>query len=191
LPGFSITIAGAAHDADYFRTCIAPQVEKLRGMGMHVDVRNEFLPEEALGALFAEHSAIVLPYTRQFAAQSGVAFMALAHETPIIASEVGGLRDLFDEFKIGATFADSSARALSSTIKEFFERKSCDEVAEQLHAARTHYSWASAADVMIAAYGISPARADVPHRIVPSPIFHEPPAFETPAARNKRLHVGG
>ena len=122
LPGFSITIAGAAHDAEYFRTCIAPQVEKLRSRGILVDVRNKFLPEDALGDLFAEHSAIVLPYTQQFAAQSGVAFMALAQETPVIASEVGGLRDLFDEFQIGATFANPSPEALSSTIKEFFAR---------------------------------------------------------------------
>ena len=157
LPGYSVTIAGAEHDPEYFRTCIAPQVEKLRGMGRNIDVRKQFLPEEALGALFAEHSAIVLPYTQQFAAQSGVAFMALAHETPMIASEVGGLRDLFSEFDIGATFRDLTPVALASTIRNFFEGKSSEEVADQLYAARNHYSWSAAAEATLSGYGITPA----------------------------------
>jgi len=159
LPDYSITIAGAEHDPEYFRTCIAPQVEKLRSRGVHVDVRKQFLPEDALGPLFAEHSAIILPYTQQFAAQSGVAFMALAHETPVIASEVGGLRDLFSEFEIGTTFSELSPVALASTIRKFFDRESCDQIAEQLRAARNHYSWSSAAEATIAGYGLTPALA--------------------------------
>jgi glycosyltransferase involved in cell wall biosynthesis len=156
LPGFSITIAGAEHDAEYFRTCIAPQIEKLRTMGMQIDVRKEFLPEKAVGPLFAEHSAIVLPYTQQFMAQSGVAFMALAHETPIIASEVGGLRDLFSEFEIGAAFKELSAAALSTTIRNFFDHASRAEIARQLRDARDHYSWSTAAEATITGYGLSP-----------------------------------
>jgi glycosyltransferase involved in cell wall biosynthesis len=161
LPGFSITIAGAEHDPEYFRTQIAPQIQKLQNMGMQIEVRKGFTPEEQVGPLFSRHSAIILPYTQEFAAQSGVAFLALAHELPVVASEVGGLRDLFSEFKIGTTFIELTPCALAKAIREFFDRASCDEIADQIRAAKEYYSWSSAAEATVAGYGVERSLAGV------------------------------
>ena len=73
---------------------------------MKIDLIDRFIPDSEVGRLFKTHSAIVLPYTGEFKAQSGVVFMALAHELPVVASEVGGLRDLLNQYKIGVTFHD-------------------------------------------------------------------------------------
>jgi glycosyltransferase involved in cell wall biosynthesis len=155
LPGFSITVAGETGDYDYFNNEIMPQVNRLRAGGMTVDVQLRFTPEHEVGPLLARHSAIVLPYTAKFAAQSGVVFLALAHALPVVASEVGGLRDLFGEYEIGATFADLTPAGLAAAIKRLFNGASHGDIAEQIRAARAQYSWSAAAEATLAGYGMA------------------------------------
>lgn len=155
LPGFSITVAGESNDPRYLDGEIMPQVNRLRGRGVPVDLRLRFTPEAEVGPLFASHSAIVLPYTRKFMAQSGVVFLALAHELPVVASEVGGLRDLFSEYEIGQTFADLTPRGLAGAVKTLFDRVPAGEVARQIRLARRHYSWSAAAEATLAGYGMA------------------------------------
>ncbi|MDB5288942.1 MAG: hypothetical protein JWL69_183 [Phycisphaerales bacterium] len=156
LPGYSITIAGEAADAEYFRDEILPLVRRLQQGGMKVDLQHRFIPDAQVGTLFATHSAIVLPYTRGFVAQSGVAFMALAYELPMIASEAGGLRELFNQFKIGTTFRDQTPQALAGAVKALYTEDSRQELEREISAAKERFSWAQAARATAAGY----ARAD-------------------------------
>ena len=71
--------------------------------------------------MFARHSAIVLPYTHDFTAQSGIVFVALAYELPVVASEAGGLRDLFDQFAIGTSFRQSTPQALALAVRSLYD----------------------------------------------------------------------
>ncbi|HEY2584131.1 MAG TPA: glycosyltransferase family 4 protein [Tepidisphaeraceae bacterium] len=157
LPGYSITVAGETGDYDYYNGVITPQVQRLRDRGMAVDVRLRFTPEAEVGPLLAAHSAIVLPYTRKFMAQSGVVFLALAHEMPVVASEVGGLRDLFGEFEIGTTFDDLTPHGLASAVRRLFDHVPHGDLAAQIRAARRRYSWSAAAEATLAGYGMAPA----------------------------------
>lgn len=63
-------------------------------------VRVEFVPEEEVPGLFADHRLVVAPY-REFSAQSGVTHLALAHMRPIVVTDVGGLGELVNEFAVG------------------------------------------------------------------------------------------
>jgi glycosyltransferase involved in cell wall biosynthesis len=155
LPGFSITVAGETGDYPYFDGVVMPQVKRLRERGMSVDVQLRFTPEEEVGPLFARHSAIVLPYTPKFAAQSGVVFLALAHELPVVASEVGGLRDLFGQYDIGSTFSDLTPGGLAAAVKRLFDGTSHGDIAEQIRAARSHFSWSAAAEATLMGYGMA------------------------------------
>ncbi|HWE03255.1 MAG TPA: glycosyltransferase family 4 protein [Tepidisphaeraceae bacterium] len=154
LPGYSITIAGEPIHSDYFHDEILPLVRQLRARGVKVDLIDHFVPDEQVGALFASHSAIVLPYTRDFVAQSGVAFMALAYQLPVVASEAGGLRDLFDEFKIGVTFRDPTPQALAQAVKELYSQDARRDLVRQIAAARDRYSWHQAARATMAGYAL-------------------------------------
>jgi glycosyltransferase involved in cell wall biosynthesis len=159
LPGYSITIAGESAGGPYMNDLIIPQIERLRGMGIPVDFRHGFTPEAEVAPLLAASSAIVLPYSQEFAAQSGVVFLAMAHDLPVIASEVGGLRDLFKEFQVGTMFNDRTPSGLATAIRKFFERMEPDEIAEQIRLAKLQYSWSTAAEVTLAGYGLAPAMA--------------------------------
>lgn len=155
LPEFSITVAGETGDHEYFNGQIMPQVERLRARGMTVDVQLRFTPEEEVGPLVARHSAIILPYTPKFAAQSGVVFLALAHEIPVVASEVGGLRDLLGQYEIGAMFSDLTPAGLTAAIRELFDGSDHGDIAQQIRAARAQYSWSVAAEATLAGYGMA------------------------------------
>jgi glycosyltransferase involved in cell wall biosynthesis len=152
LPGYSITIAGEPTDQTYFKNIVMPHVRRLRELGRDVDVRPSFTPDGQLPALFASHTAIALPYTKNFVAQSGVVFMALAYEIPVVASEAGGLRDLFEQYKIGTTFTQDTPDALAAAIRELCEGETPLHMLEEIRAARRHFSWGDAAAATVAGY---------------------------------------
>lgn len=172
--GYSLTVAGEPRERDYFRDEILPLVARARTRGAAIDLRDRFTPEDEVPALFAGHSAVVLPYTPKFVAQSGVVFMALAHDTPVIASEAGGLRELFEEFRIGATFGEATPQALASAVRAVCERGPAGEIAGEIRAAKQRFSWREAADATLAGYEEAfesrPQLAAIGPRAMPQPV---------------------
>jgi glycosyltransferase involved in cell wall biosynthesis len=152
LPGYSITIAGYPLERPYFQHEVLPLVERARAAGVKVDLIDRFVSEAEVGQLFRSHGALVLPYTPAFAAQSGVVFMALAYGLPVIASEVGGLRDLLGRYRIGTTFGQFTPAALADAVQALHAGGSATELLEQMRAAKAHHSWEGAAQATLAGY---------------------------------------
>lgn len=152
LREYPITIAGQPREGEYFRSEVVPRIAELKGRGINIELIDRFVPEEEAARLFASHSAVVLPYTSEFTAQSGVVFLALAHEIPVIASVAGGLRDLFDQFRIGATLEEPSPKALAEAVRECVNHPDLPHLAAQLKSAKEHYSWSAAAGATLASY---------------------------------------
>jgi glycosyltransferase involved in cell wall biosynthesis len=161
LRGYSLTIAGEPLDGQYFNDEIMPLVQRLQAAGLKIDLRRGFLPEEQVPALLAEHSTIVLPYTSGFQAQSGVVYLALAHEVPVVASEAGGLRDLLNEFRIGETFRQHTPEALAAAIHALEAGATQSQLANEFRAAKKKYSWDEAAAATIAGYDAAGSRVSV------------------------------
>jgi len=160
LPDYSLTIAGEPRELRYFNAEVVPAIERLRAAGRDVRLRNEFIPDEQLPELFAQHSAFVLPYTTEFTAQSGVVFMALTHDLPVIASAVGGLRDLLGEFRIGLTFEANRDDQLAAAIRELHEGGHVDDLATEIRRAKARYSWDAAAAETARAYRLAAGNAE-------------------------------
>lgn len=152
MPGYKFTIAGEPVDRAYFDGEVLPRIRRLQAMGVPIELVDRFTSEEEARKLFATHSALILPYTQQFASQSGVVFLALAHEIPVVASEVGGLRDLFKQFRVGHSFSDLSAGGLNGAIRSFFDGNHRDELMGQMRAAKQYFSWDASAAATLDAY---------------------------------------
>ena len=101
LTDFELTIAGQPIDSTYWNETIMPMISSLRNSGVKVEMMAEFIPESSLGTLFDRHSFVILPYTRGFQAQSGVLYMAIAYNTQVVVSNVGGLGEIVSEWEIG------------------------------------------------------------------------------------------
>jgi glycosyltransferase involved in cell wall biosynthesis len=156
LPGYCLTIAGEPLERQYFADEVLPQIERLRAAGVEIDLQDHFTPDEAVAGLFARHGAVILPYTQEFVAQSGVIFMALAHEIPVVASEAGGMRDLFAQYKVGETFKESTAAALAGAIAGLHDGGAdAGRLIEEIRAAKRRFSWGAAASATIAGYAMA------------------------------------
>ena len=152
LPRYALTVAGEPVERAYFENQIVPQVAALRAAGVRVELVDRFVPDDEVGPLFSTHSAIVLPYTRQFVAQSGVVFMALAYGLPVVASTAGGLRDLLGEYPVGTTFDGQSPEALAAAVEALHATERKEELERQMLAARRRFTWQAAAAATLGGY---------------------------------------
>jgi len=163
LPEFSLTIAGEPLEREYFDCEVLPQIARLRAAGVEIDLRDHFTPDDELTALFARHSAVVLPYTQEFVAQSGVIFMALAHEIPVVASEAGGMRELFRQYDIGETFRDATAEGLAGAIRTLHGNQKGRDLLEEIRSAKRRFSWNAAATATLHGYALAHEGRRVAH----------------------------
>ncbi len=147
LPGYSLTIAGDPSEKEYFEREAMPKIRQLQESGMSIEVIPRFVSDDEAAELFATHSAVVLPYKPEFKGASGVAFMGLVNELPIVAGNFGAVGELFDQFKIGRTFGEFTASHLAAAIRDLFEKADRAELVAQLRAAKRGLSWETAAVV--------------------------------------------
>lgn len=153
LAGYSLTIAGEPLDGAYHREEVLPLVRRLQNSGIRIDLLDRYVTEEEMPELFAAHSALVMPYTSAFTAQSGVVFMAITHGIPVITSLAGGLRELLAEHPIGVAFEQSTSEQIAAAVHRLHDDGKQLDIDSHLAAARQHYSWKSAAVATLAAYG--------------------------------------
>lgn len=109
-------IAGHAEDPGY----VSALREQARMQMASVEIRNHFYGENEIGDLFSESSLAVFPYT-SFASQSGALFMAVAHETPSIGTDVGALGETIRQNGIGLLVPPNDSAALSKAIDSLHE----------------------------------------------------------------------
>ncbi|MCL6750082.1 glycosyltransferase family 4 protein [Nostoc sp. CCCryo 231-06] len=78
------------------------------------EILNDFIPPEDVVGLFKRTTITVLPYIE--ASQSGVAALSYGMGTPIIASNVGGLKEIVRHQKDGLLVPPGDVRSLADAI---------------------------------------------------------------------------
>src|SRR5262245_60493425 len=78
-------------------------------------LRMEFIPDQEMELYFKAADVTVLPYTRIF--QSGVLFLAYSFGLPVIASDVGSLRDVVVEGKTRFIYKTEDLVDIAKTIE--------------------------------------------------------------------------
>lgn len=147
LSGYSLTIAGDPSEKEYFEREAMPKIRQLQSAGMSIDLIPRFVSDEEAARLFATHSAVILPYKPEFRGASGVAFMALAHELPVVAGNFGAVGEIFAQYKIGQTFGEFTPPDLAAAIRQLFEKTDPAYLIEQIRAAKQGLSWETAAGI--------------------------------------------
>jgi glycosyltransferase involved in cell wall biosynthesis len=84
------------------------------GCDENYEILNRYIPSEDVAKLFQRSTAVILPYIE--ASQSGVASLAYAMGTPVIASEIGGLAEMIHSEQDGLLVAPRDTSALADTI---------------------------------------------------------------------------
>jgi glycosyltransferase involved in cell wall biosynthesis len=80
----------------------------------HYEILKKYIPSEDVAELFQRSTAVILPYIE--ASQSGVASLAYAMGTPVIASEIGGLAEMINSGQDGLLVPPKDSSALADAI---------------------------------------------------------------------------
>jgi glycosyltransferase involved in cell wall biosynthesis len=114
----------------------------------------EYIPDEQTELYFKAADVLVLPYTRVF--QSGVLFLGYSFGLPVIAADVGSLREEIIEGKSGFMFRAQDSPDLAETIHRHFASELFSELESQrleIKAfANERYSWSKVAAITTTVY---------------------------------------
>lgn len=81
-------------------------------------LRDEFIPDEETEVYFKAADALVLPYTNIY--QSGVLFLGHSFGLPVLAADVGSLKNEIVEGKTGFAFRPEDPVDLARAIEQYF-----------------------------------------------------------------------
>ena len=119
------------------------------GMRERVIENSEYIPDDKVEVYFKGADVLVLPYTHIY--QSGVLFLGYCFGLPVIAADVGSLREDIIEGKTGFVFKPGDARDLARTIDKYFESDLYKGLEDRRHEIREYayerHSWAKVGEM--------------------------------------------
>jgi glycosyltransferase involved in cell wall biosynthesis len=148
-----LIIAGRPKNCDRYWAAIQEGIrdEVQRG---RVLLRADFIPDEETEVYFKAADVLVLPYTHIY--QSGVLFLAHSFGLPVIATDVGSLKDDIFEGATGFLCKPCDPDELASTIERYFESNLYKELdtrrQEICDYARDRHSWEEVSQITCTVY---------------------------------------
>lgn len=119
-----------------------------------VFLRTEFIPDAETEVYFKAADILVLPYRHIY--QSGVLFLSHSFGLPVLASDVGSLKDDVVEGENGFMFKPDDAADLAKTLQRYFASDLFADLAVRRHQIREHagarHSWSVVGDLTLNVY---------------------------------------
>lgn len=147
---YRLVIAGAPHfgDAGYsdqVRTAVAAS-----GCAQRISLRIEYVPDEQIELFFKAADLLVLPY--RDISWSGVLVLAYTLGLPVVATDVGAMREEVDEGRTGFLCRPADPGALAAAIAKFFTSSlyldSATARNELREYSRRRYGWSAVTGAM-------------------------------------------
>lgn len=122
--------------------------------GGQVLLRTEFIPDADTEVYFKAADVLVLPYRHIY--QSGVLFLSHSFGLPVLASDVGSLKDDIVEGENGFMFRPDDAADLAKTLDRYFASDLFANLAGRRQPIRQHaearHSWSVVGDLTLNVY---------------------------------------
>ena len=152
---FRLIIAGPVRDkgcAGYWWE-LETMIEELR-LSDYVRQEIRFIPDEDVGIFFKASDVSVLPYKRIY--QSGVLLLSYRQGLPVIAADVGSLREDIVEGQTGLLFRSGDPADLASKVRMYFASDLFKELEARRRRIREYgdnrFSWGKNVDLTFAVY---------------------------------------
>lgn len=150
---FHLVIAGQVKNCQAYWGEIEHLIEEL-GVGQNIVKRIEYIPDEEVEVFFKAADVLILPY--RFIYQSGVLFLSYSFGLPVIASDVGSLREDIVEGQTGMVCRPEDADDLADKIHAYFHSDLFDNLqqarSEIMEYGNRKYSWEEVGHITCAVY---------------------------------------
>jgi glycosyltransferase involved in cell wall biosynthesis len=141
---YQLVIAGEVYGSfDKYEELIQKNKNKER---IHKHVK--YIGDDEVPLYFSAADTCILPY--KSATQSGITSISFHFELPMLATDVGGLKELIQHEKTGIIIPEASAGAISKGIEHFFNSDNTDKFKNNIRAEKAEMSWEYLAKQIIA-----------------------------------------
>lgn len=129
-------------------------INLIQHLGLQDDIilHDHFIPDSEVANYFSAADCVVLPY--KTATQSGVTQIAYNFRTPIIVTNVGGLKEIVPDGVVGYV-VDSSVEGVADGLNRIYEEGRLDEFTHNMEHELKRFSWASMCDKIEEVYDIT------------------------------------
>lgn len=151
--GYRLVIAGAVKGCDDYWEQVLQLIGR-EGMRDRVVQKIGYIPDEKVEIYFKAADVLLLPYTHIF--QSGVLFLGYSFGLPVIAADVGSLRDEIVEGFTGYVCGPGDPAKLGDAIERYFSSDMFRQLNQRRGQIRSfaneRYSWAKVGEITSQVY---------------------------------------
>ena len=117
-----------------------PYLELIKKYKLEKDIiqADKFIPDSEVHLYFNACDLVVQPY--KSATQSGVTQIAYHFNKPMVVTNVGGLKEMCPDGKVGYV-VNPNPHEIKNAILKFFDNKDSKEMIENIKEIKTQYSW--------------------------------------------------
>ncbi len=133
-----LVVAGQFRNTDY-RAKIFGQLEQMPGRG-RIHLHERFIPNEEAEVFFKGCDSLCLPYRNIY--QSGLVFLGPRFGLPIIATDVGSMREFIEGNELGLITTSNDAAGIAEALEKFLSKSDCFSRAGILMRA-SKYRWSN------------------------------------------------
>ncbi len=108
---------------------------------------NRYIPDTEVSPFFSASDVCVLPY--RTATQSGITAASFYFEVPIIATNVGGLKEIIGEDKMGIIVAEPKIDLLENALVRFFDENLSEKFKQNIKDEKKNNSWSKFAESLV------------------------------------------
>ena len=137
--GHKLLIAGE------FYTSAEKYLKQIERLGIKGDIilHDFFIPDEEVRNYFSVADCVVLPY--KSATQSGVTQICYNFCTPVIVTDVGGLKEIVPDGRVGYV-CPASAEGVHEALEKIYSEDNIARFAEAMQEERKRFTWKAMCD---------------------------------------------
>lgn len=140
---YNLIIAGECYGSfEKYRQMIAESPNK-----ENIYTFTDYIPDSKVPQFFGAADVIVLPY--KSATQSGITSIAYHFGVPVIATDVGGLKESITHESTGLIVPEAKSDLIAESVKLFFNKSMAAKLKHDIIQLKERLSWDTFADGII------------------------------------------
>jgi glycosyltransferase involved in cell wall biosynthesis len=140
---YNLIIAGECYGSfEKYQLMIADSPNK-----ENIHVFTDYIPDSKVPLFFGAADVIVLPY--KSATQSGITSIAYHFGVPVIATDVGGLKETISHESTGLIVPEAKSHLIADSVKWYFDKSMSTKMKHDIIQLKVRLSWDAFADGII------------------------------------------